>query len=87
MSIRDAFDESGLTMAEFVIGTVSLFLICATVIAGAAWICREIATANDGRISRSPFAVTFEHDGHRFVRAPGGSMLHHPDCPCHKKEK
>lgn len=33
---------------------------------------------------RSLAAVSFDHDGHRWVRAtPGGGIAHHPDCPCH----
>lgn len=25
---------------------------------------------------------TIQHDGHLFIRASGGGLLHHPDCPC-----
>lgn len=36
---------------------------------------------------RSVVAVSFDHDGHRWVSAVGsrGGLAHHPDCPCHVK--
>lgn len=35
---------------------------------------------------RSAYAVSFDHDGHRWVRGVGGDVpVHHPDCPCLKK--
>lgn len=32
-------------------------------------------------------AVSFTHDGHRWIRPAGaeGPLVHHPDCPCQKR--
>jgi len=88
MSLKDALDESGLTVAEFCVGTLFLLAIAAGVIWAVVAIRAMYVESAVARTSSSPYAVTFEHDGHRFVKARGyGVMLHHPDCPCHKQEE
>ena len=86
-SIKDALDESGLTVAEFCVGTLFMGGIAAGVIWAAMAIRADVAESAAARTSSSPYAMTIEHDGHRFVKARGcGFMLHHPDCPCQKPE-
>jgi hypothetical protein len=88
MSLKDALDEQGLTLAEFCVGTLFLCGIAAGVIWAAVAIRADFLESAAARKSSTPYALTIEHDGHRFVKARGyGFMLHHPDCPCQKPEK
>jgi hypothetical protein len=46
------------------------------------WLGSPVDSASNA--TRSVAAVSFDHDGHRWVRGGGdhGGLAHHPDCPC-----
>lgn len=78
---REMLDEVGMSPAEFFAGLVAL--MCVLFVAFCCWaLAGAISKTNQATVSSSGYASTFRHDGHLFVRASGGGLLHHPDCQC-----
>ena len=83
-NLREILDEVGMTMFEFVVGSI-VALTAASVIVFACWaFASGISQAAGARVSECFYATTFRHDGHLFVRAAAGGLLHHTDCECGK---
>lgn len=67
---------------ELFADVLSGFVVLAIVLAFAYGVNKAVDARSNG--VRSVVAVSFDHDGHRWVRAlRGGGLAHHPDCPCH----
>lgn len=80
--MRELLDEVGLTMFEFVVG-IAIVFITALVLFLASWaLISGLSQASHDRVSYSFYATTFRHDGHLFIQAARGGILHHPDCDC-----
>lgn len=84
-TLQEMLDEAGLTMFEFVVGVAVMF-ITALVLFLALWaFASGVSQASRDRVSFCFYATTFRHDGHLFVQAARGGILHHPDCECRKR--
>ena len=69
-------------MKDFLI-SASPWLLLFVLAVGSLFLINKSRDASTNGV-RSLAAVSFDHDGHRWVRAtPGGGIAHHPDCSCH----
>lgn len=82
--MRDFLEENGFTPVSFFGGLLALALVVSLFAATLYFLAGAISKTNSATVSTSGYAATFRHDGHLLIRATGGGLLHHPDCPCRK---
>lgn len=83
---RDALDEVGLSSGEFAIG-IGAFMAMVACVIGFAWVVVSgISSPSRDAVSTTHYATSFRQDGHLFIRAFGGGILHHPECACGRLE-
>lgn len=69
-------------MKDFLINAIPIWLLFVLAVGSLFLINKSRDTSTNS--VRSVAAVSFDHDGHRWVRGLyGGGIAHHPDCPCH----
>lgn len=74
-----------MSFLEFVVGPIAFAVLIAAIALGIGSCAIDKKDQRSSAV-RSAYAVSFDHDGHRWVRGAGGDVpVHHPDCPCLKK--
>lgn len=84
---QDFLDEGGFTPAGFFGGLLVMGVGLAFIAFCAVVAVHSATSSSQSTVSSSPYATTFRQDGHLFIRAVGGGLLHHPDCQCLTAEK
>ena len=78
MPIKDPLDAAGIAVFVPIVAFVLTLAWC---------VVSDSNNKKSSQISVSPYAATFEHDGHRFIRPRSSNfIMHHPDCQCQRAE-
>jgi len=83
MNCHTPYDRQDKTQVGFI---AALIVLAGAVMYGITTAAKQHIAERDSQIkSKSPFGVTFWHDGHLWTLLTGHPPIHGPKCPCQWK--